>query len=137
MSIKLVFGLPGSGKSTYLASLCKHYTKKNIKVYSNYYISGAYTLDFSRLGIDDYSDCVLLIDEISLLCDGRDWKAFTPELKYFFTNHRHYNVDIIACSQGYESDCDKRIRNCADSMYQISRFFSAFLVCVRSSSNSA
>ena len=40
MSITLLLGAPGTGKSTYLAKL----TKKNLKrreVYSNFYIDGA------------------------------------------------------------------------------------------------
>lgn len=111
-----VFGLPGSGKSTYLAYLARQAIKHGIKVYSNYYIEGTYTLDFSRLGKDDYSDCLILIDEISLLCDGRDWKKFTPELRYFFTNHRHYGCDIVYASQSYK-DCDVKIRNSTEALY--------------------
>ena len=42
--IEAVFGLPRSGKSTYLAHLAKKAQKKGIKVYSNYYIEGCYTL---------------------------------------------------------------------------------------------
>ena len=120
--IQGVFGLPRSGKSTYLAYLAKHSRRifgKDV-VYSNYYIDGCYTLDFSRLGKDDYSNCVMLIDEISLLADSRDWKDFDSDLKYFITNHGHYNVDIVYCSQSY-SDCDKKIRNCTDSLYYITK----------------
>lgn len=113
-----VFGLPGSGKSTYLAYLARKAIKQGRKVYSNYFIEGCYTLDFERLGRDDYSDCLILIDEISLLCDGRDWKKFTAELKYFFTNHRHYGVDIVYCSQSYR-DCDIKIRNCTEALYYV------------------
>lgn len=116
MSVKMIFGLPGSGKSTVLASIARDFIKRGKKVYSNYYIEGAYTLNVDRLGIDDYSDCVLLLDEISLVCDSRDWKKFSPELRYFFSNHRHYNCEVWVCSQSYE-DCDKRIRNITDELY--------------------
>ena len=104
--IRCIFGLPGSGKSTYLARIARQNIRRGVKVYSNFFIAGTYTLDFDRLGLDDYSDCVMLIDEISLFCDSRDWKKFTPAAKYFFTNHRHYNVDIYVCSQSYE-DMDR------------------------------
>lgn len=114
-----VFGLPGSGKSTYLAKLAKQYIKKGYKVYSNFYIEGCYELDFDDLGVHDYSDCIILIDEISLFCDCRAWKNFTKEMVYFWTNHRHYNIDLICyCSQSY-ADCDKKIRNLTDSLYYI------------------
>ena len=116
-----VFGLPGQGKSTYLAKLAKKKKKKNIKVYSNFYIKGCYKLDFDDLGVHDYSDCLILIDEISLFCDCRSWKNFNADLVYFFTNHRHYNVDIVYCSQSY-ADCDKKIRNITDSLYYITAF---------------
>lgn len=113
-----VFGLPGSGKSTYLAKLAKKSFKKYDRVYSNFYIKDCYQLDFDTLGLVDYSDCLILIDEISLFCDCRNWKNFSSDMVYFWTNHRHYNVDIIYCSQSY-ADCDKKIRNLTDSLYYI------------------
>lgn len=116
--IQGIFGLPGSGKSTYLAKLARKAQKKGIKVYSNFYISGCYQLDFDDLGIHDYSDCLILIDEISLFCDSRNWKNFSKELVYFFTNHRHYGVSIVYASQSYR-DCDVKVRNCTDSLYYI------------------
>lgn len=118
--IEAVFGLPAAGKSTYLAYRAKKAQRKGIKVYSNYYIDGCYTLDFEALGKNDYSDCLMLIDEISLLADSRDWKQFNSDLKYFITNHRHYNVHLVYCSQSFR-DCDVKIRNCTEQLYQITR----------------
>lgn len=118
--IEGVFGLPRSGKSTYLAYLARHAIRHGVKVYSNYYIEGCYTLDFENLGKVDYSDCLMLIDEISLLADSRDWKSFNSDLKYFITNHGHYGVHIVYCSQSFR-DCDVKIRNCTENLYQVTR----------------
>ena len=74
--IKGVFGLPRSGKTTYLAKLAYKAQKKGIKVYTNFYCKGCYTLDFDSLGVYDYSDCLLLIDEISLFCE--QYTTLTP-----------------------------------------------------------
>lgn len=116
-----IFGLPGSGKTTYLASLAKKALRKGTKVYTTFYCKDCFTLDFSKLGKRDYSDCLILIDEISTLCDSRDWQKFTPELKYFFALHRHYGVDIVYCSQSY-TDCDKKIRNITNDLKYITKF---------------
>ena len=116
--IKGVFGLPRSGKTTYLAKLAYKAQKKGIKVYTNFYCKGCYTLDFDSLGVYDYSDCLLLIDEISLFCDCRSWKNYTDNMKYFFALHAHYGVNVVYCSQSY-MDCDKKIRNVTDYLYQI------------------
>lgn len=113
-----VFGLPRSGKTTYLASLAARALRKGRKVYTNFYCSGCYTLDFDALGAYDYSDCLILIDEISLFCDCRSWKNYTDNMKYFFALHAHYGVDVVYCSQSY-TDCDKKIRNVTDYLYQI------------------
>lgn len=123
-----VFGLPGVGKSTFLAFCAKkamsHKTggflpsQNYERVYSNFYISGCYELEFDKLGYENFHDCLILIDEISLYADSRDYKNFSKELNYFFKLHRHYGIDIIYCSQSY-SDCDKRIRDITDCLYQI------------------
>lgn len=125
--IQGVFGLPRSGKSTYLAKLAKKGFKKYDRVYSNFFIKGCYELDFNTLGKVEYKDCLILIDEISLFCDCRSWKEFNKDLVYFFTNHGHYNVDIVYCSQSY-ADCDKKIRNLTDSLYYIKDGFFGFSV---------
>lgn len=116
--IQGVFGLPRSGKSTYLARLAKKGFKKYERVYSNFYIKGCYQLDFDTLGKVEYKNCLILIDEISLFCDCRNWKDFNKDLVYFFTNHGHFHVDVVYCSQSY-TDCDRKIRNLTDSLYYI------------------
>lgn len=117
MSINGVIGLPRSGKSTFFAKLAKRYNKKGMKVYSNFYIKGCYQLDFDLLGKVCYEDCVMLIDEIALFADCRNFKEFGKDLVYFFTNHGHYNIDIWWASQSI--DCDKKIRNLTESLYYV------------------
>ena len=117
MSINGVIGLPRSGKSTFLAKLAKKYQKKGLTVYSNFYIKGCYQLDFDLLGKVDYHDCVMLIDEIALFADCRNFKEFGKDLVYFFTNHGHYGVLVWWCSQS--ADCDKKIRNLTESLYYV------------------
>lgn len=116
--VKVVFGLPGAGKSTYAAREASRALRKGKKVYSNFFIRGAYTLDFERLGVDDYSDCLMILDEVSLFADARNWKQFRTETKYFFVMHRHYNVELLVLSQSY-TDMDVRIRNIADELFHI------------------
>lgn len=126
--IQGVFGLPGMGKSTFLAKcawMCLHgKTFMNVPphkyVYSNFACPGCYELDFDTLGKYNYHDCLILIDEIMLFADCRDFKTFSADLKYFFALHRHFNIDIIWCSQ-YYSDCDKKIRNLTNCFYLLEK----------------
>ena len=113
-----IFGLPRSGKTTYLCKIANKCIRKNIPVYTNFECKGAFVLDFDTLGKVNYHDCVLLIDEISLLCDSRDWKSFNKDLVYFFTHHGHYKVDIYYCSQ-WLTDCDIKIRRLTQELYYI------------------
>lgn len=123
-----VFGLTGSGKSTFLAWCANkalhdkpiyvgsfpqrtYLTDNNIyeRVYTNFECPGCYKLDFEKLGKVEYSHCLILIDEIMLLCDSRNYMNFGENLKYFFSHHRKYNVDIIWCGQSY-MDTDVKVR---------------------------
>ena len=123
-----VFGLPRAGKSTFLAyvahcalhgKICsvgfglwktditerKHYER----IYCNFPIAGTYQLNFDDLGKYDFTNSLILIDEIMLLCDSRNWKTFSDELKMFIALHGHFNITIVWCSQRY-NDCDVKIR---------------------------
>ena len=123
MSITGVFGLAGVGKSTYLSYLAAKALKSKDyqRVYSSFPIHDCYELKWDKLGIEDYSNCLILIDEISLFCDNRNWKDnMTDDMRYFWIMYRHYKCDVVYCSQSYK-DCDSKIRDRTDMLYRITR----------------
>ena len=133
-----VFGLPGAGKSTFLAWCASRAQKgrslsvgfgfaggvslssqrRYDRIFSNFPLLGCYPLDWDSLGVVDYSNCLILIDEIMMLADSRAWKTYPENIKYFFSMHRHYSVDVVWCSQSYK-DCDVRIRNLCEQFLHI------------------
>lgn len=124
-----IFGLPGAGKSTFLAWCVSRALqgkaitvglpgfrtvlapKKQWKnVYCNFPIKGTAILDPDDLGKYLFEDSLLIIDEIMHYFDNRDWKSFGEDKKYFWSMMRHYGCSAIWCSQSYR-DCDLKIRN--------------------------
>lgn len=139
MSISLIFGLPRCGKTTYLTYAARRalrgkrlscgfaFWKTRIgdfapydRVYTNFPVQGCYKLNFDALGLEQYENCLLVIDEIMLLCDSREWKNYSAHLRDFMALHGHYRVDILAASQSYK-DCDLRIRNLAERLLWIQK----------------
>lgn len=125
--ITCFFGLPGCGKSTLLAKIAQQELKrihkgksKYKRVLSNYYILGCDKLDFTDIGKVDMSDSLLLIDEISLDADSRDYKEFSKTLKQFFILHRHYGIDIIYATQQYDG-VDRKIRELTHNLYYMKK----------------
>ena len=130
MSVLGVYGLPGAGKTTFLASCAMHSLsgKKymgihpHVNVYSTFACPGCYVLEPDMIGKNNITDALLLIDEISQFFDARDWKTFPVEVRTWFQLHRHFNCDVIFCSQSY-SDADKRLRNLAEKYYLLEHIF--------------
>lgn len=139
MSVNLIFGLPRCGKTTYLTYAARRAAagKKNRvgcllwkspigdfqpyeRVYTNFPVAGCYKLDFDKLGIEQFENCLIVIDEIMLLCDSREWKNYSAHLRDFMALHGHYRCDILAASQSYK-DCDLRIRNLAERLLWITK----------------
>lgn len=125
--ITCFFGLPGCGKSTMLAKIAAKELRRIRKgkspykrVLSNYYIAGCDKLDFSQIGHVDMSDSLILIDEISLDADSRDFKQFSKDLKQFFILHRHYGVDIVYATQQYDG-VDRKIRELTHDLYYMKK----------------
>lgn len=125
--ITCFFGLPGCGKSTLLAKLASKELKrikkgksKYVRVLSNYFIRGCSVLDFDMLGKYDMSNSLILIDEISLDADSRDFKSFSKPLKQFFILHRHYGCDIIYATQQYDG-VDRKIRELTQNLYYMKK----------------
>ena len=114
--LELIMGKPGSGKSTYMAHIVKKYVKKNIPVFCNHHVLGANVITKEWLGKYMLENCAIIIDEAQLEFDNRNFKAFTNELKFFFSNFRHFKADVYIISQSYE-DLDVKIRRQAQKMY--------------------
>ena len=114
------FGLPGCGKSTFLAMIAQKYIEKGYRVFVNreYPIHGCYLFDWSDIGQYDMSDSLILIDEVSLYADNRDFKTFLQGVKQYFILHRHYCCDIIWCTQQYDG-VDRKIRELTTCLYYV------------------
>ena len=130
-----IIGLPGAGKSLLLSYLAHRAIKgkslnfknfnvqdfKYARVYTNFPFKGAYKLDLELLGKADFNNCLMLVDELQLLADCRNYKDFTDEFKEFFSLHRHDKLDFIYCTQMYDG-IDKKIRCLTDRMYKIDKW---------------
>lgn len=117
----MYLGKKGSGKSCKIAQLAFYYHKKGWSVYSN--IKVPFSFYFDPLNIETctfkpYS--VVLIDEVGLIWDNRNFKNFPKSVNEFFKFSRHFKVKVILFSQSF--DIDLKIRSLVDHMFLISRF---------------
>lgn len=114
------FGLPGCGKSTFLAKFARHYIDNGYRVFvhKDSPVDGCYLFDWTDLGRFDMSNSVILIDEISLKADNRDFKSLQEHIKKFFILHRHYHCDIIWFTQQYDG-VDRKIRELTTCLFYI------------------
>lgn len=114
----LVFGKKGSGKSTYLVKLAVKYLKKGYNVYTNMedmVIPGVRLIDIQQLGeFVPEANSLLLVDEVGMIWDNRNFKNFKPEVRDFFKLQRHYKVLVYLASQTF--DIDKKLRDLTDGM---------------------
>lgn len=118
-----IIGLPGAGKTTILAAAVYEWLhgrkflgiKPQKTIFSNFDCPGCYKLDFDCLGLYNFHDCNMVIDEIMLLADNRNFKNFPEHLKEFFCLHRRSNCSILWASQ--HANCDKKIRELTEYYY--------------------
>lgn len=121
----MVFGKKGSGKSSFLAKKAKYYLKKGWTVYTNMddlSLEGVRHIDASDLGpFVPVPHSVVLLDEVGMLYDNRDYKNFKPAVRDFFKLQRHYQCIVYLASQSF--DIDKKLRDLTDEMYLTSCLF--------------
>lgn len=145
-----VFGLQGAGKTTFLvyAAICGACRRdlsagraawrvplcdfRYDRVYTNFPCVvpkkykkkqkvPIYQLNIDDLGKKDFSNALIIIDEISLCLDSRNYKEFKQEIKEFFALARHYCCDVIYASQSYDH-ADKRIRDITSVLLYVDKF---------------
>lgn len=120
------FGVPGSGKSTLLSKFAVKELKRIQKgkskyknVYTNFYVAGCKQIDYDKLNELKVYDSLIILDEITLDADNRNFKSFPTGVRDFFILHRHLGCDIIYATQSYEL-VDKKIRQLTQELWYIS-----------------
>lgn len=69
---------------------------------------------------------LLLIDEVGMIWDNRNFKNFRPEVRNWFKLQRHYHTKVVMFSQTF--DVDKKLRDLTDSMYLQRNFARVFTI---------
>ena len=127
----LFMGKKGIGKSTVLQMVAYEHYKKHWNVYCNIGDSvflGAEQIDCTRLWEQDIKPhSIVLIDEVNLLWDNRQFKSFPQELNAWFRKQRHKKIKVYMFSQ--TADVDKKIRDLTDRIYLVRKYFNVWIWC--------
>lgn len=112
----MVFGKKGSGKTTFLAKTAYRYLKKGWRVYSTEKVPGVIQFDVDVIGKVTFPEkSVLLLDEVGMIWDNRNFKNFKTEVRDYFKFQRHEKHIVYLFSQTF--DVDLKLRNLTDGMY--------------------
>lgn len=118
---RMYIGKKGSGKTTMIVKLALKYQKKGMKVYSTVPVPGCYFIEPYRLGVDYIPpNSVILIDEVGMVWDNRNFKEFSKANRDYFKLQRHYKHIVYAFSQAF--DIDIKLRNLTDELYIMRSF---------------
>ena len=123
-----LFGKKGSGKSTMLTKLAYKYKRKGWTVYTTEHLPGLLDIadprDIYKIAFPEKS-CIL-IDEVSLIWDNRDFKSMDKKVVEWFRYQRHHKCRVYFFSQTF--DIDKKLRDLADEMYLVNKYFRVFVI---------
>lgn len=122
MGVIRYFGLPGCGKTTICASLAYKALRRGIKVYGNVEMSipGYTYVDFDCFGKYQMDNCLVIIDEATVVCGDRDYKNFGKEKIKAFMLNRHASQMVVLFSQEPDG-MDKKIRSITEKMFYVKK----------------
>lgn len=114
----MIFGKKGSGKSTLICKLAYKYWRKGRPVYATIETPFSQMFDVQLLGQYVFpEESVVLIDEVGMIWDNRNYKNFRTDVRDYFKLQRHYRNTVYLFSQSF--DVDLKLRNLTDHMYLV------------------
>lgn len=121
------FGKKGCGKTTDIVKESIKYNKRGWTVYTTEYIPNTYHFGYTDLGKFQFAkkSCIL-IDEVGMIFDNRNFKNFDAKIRDFFILQRHYKCRVILYSQSF--NCDKKLRDLSDELYIMKSYFNCICV---------
>lgn len=121
----MIFGKKGSGKTTLLTKLAIQHKKKGWTVYCTEKIPYTYYIPAELIGqVEMKENSLLLIDEVGMIYDNRDFKNFQNYVRDWFKLQRHRKVKVIMFSQSF--DVDIKLRNLTDELFLVKNVFRVF-----------
>lgn len=124
-TLNMYFGKKGCGKSTYIAKLAIRYLRRGFHVYVTSPLPGCIFLPPELVGVTHVPpNSVLLIDEVGMIWDNRNFKNFSSDVRDFFKLQRHYKVTVHMFSQAW--DIDKKLRDLCDNLYIVTNVMGVF-----------
>lgn len=125
--ITCYFGVPGCGKTSILAQIgikelnkIKKDKSQYLHVYTNFYLKGAEKISFSDMKDFRPEESLILLDELAIDADNRNFKNFDAATRDFFILHRHANNDIVYTTQNYTM-VDMKIKNLTYDLWYMYR----------------
>ena len=124
-TLTFIFAKKGQGKSTLLTKVAMQHLGRGWNVYSTDPIPGCYYIPVQDIGYYEFpKHSLLIIDEIGMIWDNRNFKSFPVEVRDWFKLQRHRCVKVYCASQSF--DVDKKIRDLADDMFLLQKKFRVF-----------
>lgn len=118
---------PGGGKSSVLTLIAqREYARakkgksRYFHIYTNFPCKDMLQISLQDLGKFYIHDSLIILDEVTLDLDSRDWKQVSRGLKEFIVLHRHLGNDIIWAAQD-QSRCEKTLRENTVVLYYLKR----------------
>lgn len=124
---KLIFIIAkkGGGKTTTLTKMALQHLKHGWNVYATIPIPGCYFIDYEDIGPYEFLErSLIIIDEVGMVWDNRDFKNFSKSVRDWFKLQRHRKCKAIMASQDF--DVDLKIRKLCDDMYLLVNKFRIF-----------
>lgn len=120
-----LYGLPGSGKTYYLAKLGLEALAQGRQVFANFRIREmVHSQNFHYFNdifdVINIRNGVILIDEINLSFPSRIWDKLPPQFLYFWSQTRKMQLDIYFTSQ-HPDRVDKVIKEISNWAWWLSR----------------
>lgn len=114
--LTMVFGKKGSGKSTLMVRMAYEYLGMGWNVFCTERLDGCIHINYKDIGYKQIpAQSILLVDEVGMIWDNRNYKDFKPEVRDWFKLQRHYKVKVVLFSQTF--DIDKKLRDLTDEMF--------------------
>ena len=128
--INVITGLPGSGKTLWLAKTAREYLKAGYSVASNIKFNDPRIICSTKneplsvlMELLNSENRILILDELQLFINSRNWEALPLSVQYRLQQHRKFGLHIIGAVQNFKR-LDVIARELVQHYYEVRKIYS-------------